>query len=753
MVGNGSHDDLLDLAVDSTVVLDHSGTILAGSESAVRSFGYKREEWIGSSVLELVHPEDAASAGVSLYESAQEQGRKVPLNLRVRDSSGGWRPVEVVAMAVEDPVRAIVLSVRDHTDTAGEARRLADRGELYRQVVEMAAEGVWMIDSELRATFVSEPMAAMLGLDAEAMLGRRIQDFMDAEGRSLAERNFTRRIAGDREPQVYKLRHSNGSDVWVRVNLMELGPRGSDTFPAASRYEGSIAVVSDITDEHLAAQRLAVAQQQQQALLDAIPDLVFRFDSQGVYLDYAGSREDLAMDPADFLGRPVGEVVPPVMADAVMGAIDEALDTGSRQLIEYQLDVEGGLRDFEARISPSGADTVVAICRDVTSLREGERARREWALEIERREQAEERAELERKMHQAGRLDALGRLTGGVAHDVNNLLGVIANYASVIRSSTSDAAILQDLNEIEEAVRRGSELTNRLLQVGRNADAQPSEVVVGDIVANICDVLERTGGDTSVSLRVEVAEPVARARIDRSQLEQAVMNLVINARDASPAGSEVVVRVDAEPMGEGTEGEILVSVLDSGTGIPEEDREQVLEPFYTTKDAGKGTGLGLSVVHRVVTEAAGRLEIGDVPGGGARVSMGFPMTTGSPRVASGPQVLVVDDDPDSLRSTKRVLEANGVSVVTADGCESAIAELMKSDELAAVLTDVVMPAGSGIELDRTVRSLRPGLPVVFMTGHAALAGSSLPTDRPVLAKPLSVGDLLASIRPLVPASR
>ena len=315
-----SRDHLLELSIDCTVVVDEAGVVLAASESCEANFGYSPEVWIGRSVLEVLHPEDAAAAARSLEESASRRGRMVAIGVRVRDAAGRLRPVELVANSLDDPVGVVVLSVRDHTEAEDAAQRLDDRSAFYRQVVEMAAEGVWMIDSELRTTFATTSMSEMLGVTVDEMLGRCIYEFMDAEGRELAEANFVKRVAGDREPQVYRLRHRTGRVVWVRVNLMELAPQDSESTVGSANYQGSVAVVSDITDAQSAKQELALQQVRQQALLDAIPDLVFHFDSDGVYLDYAGSRDELAMDPEDFLGRTVRESVPPEMAEAVMVA-------------------------------------------------------------------------------------------------------------------------------------------------------------------------------------------------------------------------------------------------------------------------------------------------------------------------------------------------------------------------------------------------------------------------------------------------
>ncbi len=481
---------------------------------------------------------------------------------------------------------------------------------------------------------------------------------------------------------------------------------------------------------------------------------MFRLDRRGTYLGYHGGREaDLLLPPEEFLGRTVSEVLPAGVAASIGRAIEEALDQNQLQIVEYDLEAGGRTSTYEARISASGSDTVVAIVRDLTALRDAERARRDLLVEVHRREDAEARAELDQRLHQAARLEALGRLSGGVAHDVNNLLGVIGNYVAVVRRSTFDPTILDDLAEIENAVRRGAELTKRLLLVGRRDQSEPVELPVSGVVGDICRVLSRAG-DASVPIRTELAAPNLQALLDRSQLEQAVVNLVINAQDASPSQGEVVVRVAEEPRCEGIDSDrvVTVSVSDSGPGVPPELRSSVLEPFFTTKGPGRGTGLGLAVVHGVVSEAGGVLRIEDEEGGGARVSMLFPATMMEAPGVGGQtpsgQLLVVDDDPDSLRSTARLIGSHGVEVVTATSADDAISALDEYPGVVAVLSDVVMPGRSGIELDRELRSLNPDMEVILMTGHVNRS-DALPPDRTVLSKPLDIEALLESLGALV----
>lgn len=771
------HQGLLDHAVDTTLVLDDGGVLLAASRSFATAFGHDVDALVGHPVHDLIHPEDQASALASLAETIAAGGRRIPLRCRARDGEGRWRAVELVANAVAGPPPAAVLSVRDRTGEEGFEEMLADRSELYRQIVELTADGVWIIDKQHRTTFASAPMADMLGVTAEDMLGRTIFEFMDDDGVAIAEANIERRRRGLAEDHPFEFRHSDGHPVWTQMRTRPIG--------SGDPYVGAVALVTDVSEQVRESELRELQRSHLRGVLDALPDLFFEFDAEGRYLDVSAAQADLLLAPADeLIGRSVHDVLPAGHATVVAAAIRRTLDTGLRQEFDFELDIDGAPVDFQARMSPSGPHSVVTIVRDVTELRAAERARLDWAMERQRREDAERRASLERRLQGTARLDALGRLSAGVAHDVNNLLGVIGNYSAVIRRSSSDPVLLEDLDGIDGAVRQGSELTRRMLRFGRVPGSAPERVDVAELVAGVVDVIRRSGTE---DVDVEVASGAGAAEdggaggyevvgyevvgyevvVDRAQLEQAVMNLVINAVDASPADGTVEVRVehavragrsdaqDDGPLDGGSpDVEVRVSVLDRGPGIPLELHERVVEPFFTTKAPGEGTGLGLSVAHSAMQEAGGALEIAEREGGGAQLSLVLPLADGGraahdahggPDDGAAPGVVVVDDDPAGLASITRLLRAHGLRVEPAGSADAAETLLEGDTSLRCVLSDVMMPGRSGVDLDRRLRRTRPDVLVVLMTGFADAERVLVPTDRVVLAKPVAADEVLAEL--------
>jgi PAS domain S-box-containing protein len=352
-------------SVDTVIVIDGAGTLQLVSPSGPEVFGYDPEMVLGLNALDLVHPDDVVLAIEALTSTATKSGRMEPLHLRIQDGTGRWRPVTLVAVnRLDDPeVRGIVLTVRDQTGMAEMDRMLAERDDRYRQIVEMAAEGVWILDESDHTSFVTGRMAAMLGVSVEDMIGRPVFDFMDDDAAADAADLLERRRLGISENHPFRLRHADGHPVWVRISA-------TPVFDHEGTYRGAIGMVTDLSDLHHQQEMLAAAEATHRAVLEALPDLVFRMSADGRYLDvHAGDPLDLAAPPEVFLGRTVTEVLGNELGGRVLRAIGSTLATGRTETLEYELDLECGPAAFEARISRVNDDEVVTVVRNVTALR------------------------------------------------------------------------------------------------------------------------------------------------------------------------------------------------------------------------------------------------------------------------------------------------------------------------------------------------------------------------------------------------
>jgi PAS domain S-box-containing protein len=362
--------------------------------------------------------------------------------------------------------------------------------------------------------------------------------------------------------------------------------------------------------------------------------------------------------------------------------------------------------------------------------------------EVAAREKAQE------QLRQAQKMETIGQLTGGVAHDFNNLLMAVMGNLELLRKRIPDDPRLHRLIDgAMQGTERGASLTQRLLAFARQQDLKAEAVDLGALIRGMIDLLERSLGPR-VALRLNIPDNLPSAQIDANQLELAILNLAINARDAMQDGGSIDIKVAEHRVGaESTlkPGDYLkVSVIDNGAGMSPETLKKAIEPFFSTKPLGKGTGLGLSMVHGLAVQLGGTLELTSTVGCGTTAALLLPVTTKAPEI-SGPAhvarhvarsavILFVDDDPLIAMSTTEMLEDLGHRVIPANSGRHALDILRSGEPIDLMMTDHVMPGMTGIELAAASREMRPTLPILLATGYADLPeGAQL--DLPRLAKP------------------
>jgi signal transduction histidine kinase/CheY-like chemotaxis protein len=368
---------------------------------------------------------------------------------------------------------------------------------------------------------------------------------------------------------------------------------------------------------------------------------------------------------------------------------------------------------------------------------------------------------------QAQKLEALGRLAGGIAHDFNNLLTLIVGAADSLRTvvpATGEAK--DDLDAIVGATQRATAITRRLLAFGRQQEHQPELVDLNTLTMDLARMLRRLIGD-EVTLKLDLDTRIQPVSADPVQLEQIIMNLVLNARDAMPSGGIVTLETrqaktsDLPDAAAGSTDMVTLRVIDTGTGFDESVQRQLFEPFFTTKPVGKGTGLGLATVYGLVSQNKGHISVSSTPGHGAQFTVILPLASAASKtapvtsdVAPRGTILLAEDEDGLRRIFSRVLRQAGFEVHEArDGMDALELEArLKSLDL--VVTDVVMPNLGGPELVRRLRVTRPGLPVVFVSGHtfdSLDAGTLDPARDAFLAKPFAPAALRAAVEKMLHA--
>jgi PAS domain S-box-containing protein len=457
--------------------------------------------------------------------------------------------------------------------------------------------------------------------------------------------------------------------------------------------------------------------------------------------------------------------------------LDRTIKTGSDYSIEYRNIWPDGSQhwvDIRARavVRPDGSiKSLVGVCSDITARKTAEIERENLLAQLaaERTALAELTATLEQRveqrttdlmkevaareraqeqLRQAQKMETIGQLTGGVAHDFNNLLMAVMGNLDLLRKRVPDDPRLQRLIAgAMQGAERGASLTQRLLAFARQQDLRAVPVDLRGLIQGMIDLLERSLGPR-VRLRLDLPEGLPPARVDTNQVELAILNLAINARDAMPDGGSIDIAIaecqaSADPALR--PGRYLkLSVIDTGKGMPPEILKRAVEPFFSSKPLGKGTGLGLSMVHGLAVQLGGALQLTSTVGKGTAATLILPVATSAPESDSPAQrsqkmnrpavILFVDDDPLIALSTTEMLEDLGHQVIGASSGLHALKIIGSEQPIDLMMTDHVMPGMTGIELAKASRELRPTLPILLATGYADLPeGAQL--DLPRLAKP------------------
>jgi signal transduction histidine kinase/ActR/RegA family two-component response regulator len=386
------------------------------------------------------------------------------------------------------------------------------------------------------------------------------------------------------------------------------------------------------------------------------------------------------------------------------------------------------------------------------------RVRSEHAIALAPQEQYEQRVKAEDALRQAQKMEALGRLTGGVAHDFNNLLMVVQSSVAVARKlEERRQPVGKALAPIERAVANGAQLTRQLLAVVRRQPLQVSTIDLREVIPSLAQLMMSTlGSGVRIDHQVEGANPWVT--VDQAELELALINLCINARDAMPEGGRIEIAVrEAQPPQEAVPCTpwVRITVSDTGEGIPAAVLARVTEPFFTTKPLGRGTGLGLSQVQSFVSQVGGRLDIASEPGRGTQVSLLLPSTVVAPSFQPlGEQaparleaaVLLVEDNPDIGQAVSAILEEAGAAVTWHTSADAALQALAQGLRVDIVLSDVSLPGEhSGIDLARRVAGGTPALPIVLMTGYTDRLQEAVAAGFHVVPKPAVPEVLLSAL--------
>jgi len=495
------------------------------------------------------------------------------------------------------------------------------------------------------------------------------------------------------------------------------------------------------------------------ALLRALPDIYFRLDAEGRIVKWhAGRDTELHVPPEHFIGRRPSDVVPPEVAPTIAAVVERARRDRVLSTAEYSLPTPSGDDQFEARVVPCGDREVTALIRNTTA-----RHRAEAALRA-----------TEERLRASQKLEAVGRLAGGIAHDFNNLLTVVLGRLQFLKRTAGLAdADRENVDEAFVAASHAVSLTRQLLAFSRGQVMEARVFSLNAVLSSMQDMLRRVVGE-HIEVTLSLDESAGAIDSDPVRIEQVILNLVLNARDAMRGGGTLVVstrdlRLDerqaSQRDGAKTGAYVAMSVTDSGCGMGPDVLAHLFEPFFTTKPPGEGTGLGLATVYGIVKQSGGHAVVRSEVGVGSTFELCFPRAAreemaivpaaaAAPRSVAGSRgtILVVEDEEGVRRLVVEILQRAGYEALSAEGGEEAIRIVLERRErISLLLSDIVMPKMSGRTLAGRVLQLQPSVRVLLMSGHddAQVERRGPNQTWPIIEKPFTEPVLLVRVRDIL----
>ncbi len=739
---------LLESSVEAIVLLDRDALVLYASDSVNGLSGVAPADTVGRSAFDFIHPDDAPMIRSVLADALAQPGVAIRTTYRAQPRDGSCRYWEgVFRNRLDDPaVGAIVLNFHDVTD-----RKLAEAQQAHLAAIVSSSEDA-IIGLSLDGTILSWNVGAqrLYGYTAADVVGRSasllIPPDRAAEYEGLLERIRAGRRGGRYETQRVR---KGGATVDVSVTL-------SPMHDANGAIVGMSSVTRDISERLRTEQAMRAAEERIRSTLEMAQIGLWDADLVTGRARWSETMTAVTGLPADRFPLTYDEFVALVHADdrpTLSHAFERAAGDSGRFTAEFRMTAADGTvrwHETKGRVFTDDAGVPVralGVGIDVT-----------------------ERKELEEQFRQAQKMEAIGHLAGGVAHDFNNILTAILGYCEFVLAAVADQPeVAADVREIGQAGERAARLTKQLLAFGRRQHVEPRVFNLNRLLRDTEKMLARVIGE-DVELEFVQDRSAGAIKADPGQIEQVLMNLAVNARDAMPAGGRLTiatadVTLDADfvrrHQGSAAGRHTCLVVRDTGCGMTPEVLSRIFEPFYTTKQKGKGTGLGLSTVYGIVKQNGGHVGVDSTPGAGTSFTVYFPtvnepLDSAAPPAAApreGPPnetILLVEDEPAVRAVIAKTLARAGYHLLVADdpGHAMAIAHSHEAP-IHLLLSDVIMPQMSGPELAQRIVTRRPEMAVLYVSGFADRLGINLgarSARTAFLHKPFTAAALTTKVR-------
>ncbi len=759
-------NQILEFLPDPTFVIDDRGRVTTWNRAMEQLTGVEASAIVGRGDYEYALPfygrrrpliidlaVDYDPQWASQYESLRREGDRLITEVYLPDFRGGrWLWITAAPLVDENGrIVGAVETIRDITEIKDTEETLRRSEERYRLLAENTLDVIWQMDTELRFTYINPAILHMTGFTQEEWIGSKLDEHCDNENFAALARAVAAEIAKGPGARgvVFEadMITKNGDPIPVEIH-------GKVIFDGSGLPVALQGVTRDITERRKAQAALKESERKYRRLFQNSPVGIISVDTEGRILEINRYLLDTLGSPSEEATKAINMLtLPQLVRSGVSAAFRYCMVSGRRVVKEIPYESKWGKKSYLRFVLTPIADEAGAVsgCQAVV-------------------EDFSEQKRLEEQLREASKMEAVGTLAGGIAHDFNNLLQIISGHAEMLDIElAARKSNLSEVNAIRQAADRGADLVRQILTFSRKVESRFQSIDLNHYIRSTERLLYRTI-PKMIEIGLDLAEDLRLVRADSSQIEQMLINLAINSKDAMPDGGELIIATENvdpdedycrthESLEPGAY--VRLSVTDTGHGIDEEALPRIFEPFFTTKKPGEGTGLGLSSVFGIVKMHGGHIMVESEPGAGTTMAVYLPASKETPpdaektdqeaRPGGGTEtLLVVDDEPLIADLAKKLLERAGYSVVAAHNGRQALDIYTKErDRISLVILDLVMPEMGGrqcleelLKIDPEVKVLIAGGFVVDDEAKAVLDSAA----KGVVSKPFVMNTLLRSVR-------